>query len=122
MNLAANAYAISPSLHDWEREEWEEQEIERDREEERFNADFLDWQRFAYCDRDKPKDKAQIIDYVEDALDMIASDEKSRKQFNALLFNAYCSDFHCHRNNLMEMVGSYLKTAYRKKCKREEAA
>ncbi len=32
MNLAANAYAIGPSLHDWEREEWEEQEIKHDLE------------------------------------------------------------------------------------------
>ena len=120
MNLPL--YALGPSLHDWEREEFEEQEIEHDREDERLDADFLDWQRFAYCDRDKPTDKAQIIDYVEDALDMIASDEKSRQRFNWLLFNAYCSDFHCHRNNLMEMVGSYLKTAYRKKCRHEVAA
>ena len=82
MSLAANAYAIGPSLHNWEREEWEEQEIKRDREDERFNADFRVWEMFAYCDRSKDSGKADIEDKMGDALNMIASDEKSRQMFN----------------------------------------
>ena len=119
MNLAINAYAIGPSLHDWEREEWEEQEIKRDREDERFNADFRVWEMFTYCDRKKENGKADIEDKMSDALDMIASDEKSRQRFNWLLFSAYCSDD--HRDDLNVMIRSYLKCAYKKEWTREAA-
>ena len=119
MNLAINAYAIGPSLHDWEREEWEEQEIKRDIEEERLDADFRVWQRFAYCDRKKENGIKDIEDKMSDVMDMIEGDEKSRQRFNQLLFSAYCSND--HHDALAEMVGSYLKTAYRKEWTREAA-
>ena len=60
MYTPTNAYAIGPSLHDWEREEWERQEIANDQREERFNADFRLWEMFAYCDRNKEADKKDI--------------------------------------------------------------
>ena len=117
MNLAINAYAIGPDLYDWDGRQWEAEEMRRSQEEERLDADFRLWQRFAYCDRNHAFDKAQIIDYVEDALDMISGNEESRKKFNWLLFNAYCSED--HHEDFLEMVGSYLKTAYCKEQKRE---
>lgn len=124
MKLAANAYAIGPSLHDWEREEWEEkEEMKRDREEERlnkdFNADFRVWEMFAYCDRYKESGKADIEDKMSNALNMIANDEKSRQRFNWLLFSAYCSGG--NHDDLNLMIRSYLKTAYKKEWTREAA-
>ncbi len=119
MNLAANSYAIGPSLHDCEREEWEEQEIKRDLEEERLNADFRVWEMFAYCDRNKASGKADIEDKMGAAIEMIANDEDSRQRFNWLLFNACCSDD--HKDDFMFMIRSYLKTAYKKERTRQAA-
>ena len=119
MHLPVNAYALGPSLHDWEREEWEEQEIKRDREEERFNADFRVWQRLTYCDNDKKNGKADIEDKMSDALDMIFNDEKARQKFNFLLFMAYCSDD--HRDTLCEMIDLYLKRVYQHEWTQEAA-
>ena len=119
MHLPVNAYAIGPSLHDWEREEWEEQEIKRDLTEERFNADFRVWQRLTYCDNDKKNGKADIEDKMSDALDMIFNDEKARQKFNFLLFITYCSDD--HRNTLREMIDLYLKRVYQREWIQEAA-
>ena len=119
MHLPVNAYAIGPSFHDWEREEWEEQEIKRDLTEERFNADFRVWEMFTYCDRSKESAKTDIENKMSDALDMMTSDEKTRQRFNWLLFSAYCSDD--HRDDLMIMIRFYLKRAYKKEWTREAA-
>jgi type I restriction-modification system DNA methylase subunit len=119
MNLAANAYAIGPSLHDDEREEWEEQEIKRDIEEERLNADFRVWEMFTYCDKNKENGKKDIEDKMSDVLDMIASDETSRIRFNWLLFNTYCSDS-SNRSDLVEMIRSFLIQSYKKEWDKEQ--
>lgn len=110
MNLPLNAYAIGPSLHDWEREAWEEQDIKRDIEDEQLNQDFYWWEINTYCDRNKENDKAEIEEKMSKVVALIFDDEKEQKRFNFLLFSAYCS--HDHYSDLREMIGTYLKRVY----------
>ena len=112
MNLAVNAYAIGPSLHDWEREEFEEQENEHDREDERLNADFRVWEMFTYIDRNKENDKVEIEEKMSNMIALIFDDKKEQQRFNFLLFSAYCS--RDHYSDLREMIGLYLKRVYQR--------
>ena len=112
MKLAPNSYAIGPSLHDWEREEWEEQEIKRDIEDERLNHDFRVWEMFTYCDRNKENDKVEIEEKMSNVIALIFDNEDEQKKFNFLLFSAYCS--HDHYSDLREMIGLYLKRVYQR--------
>ena len=110
MYIPANDYAISPVTHDWERENWEMQEISRDKREEACKADFNCWERFAYCDRAKDSAKQDIDEKMESALDLAFDTEKDAQKFRHALFLAYCSNDHMEA--LREVIGEYLFKSY----------
>lgn len=110
MNLAINA--TEPSLHDWKREEWERQEMKKDMEEKRFHEEYKTWEMYLYLDKNKDAAKEEIQDIMDDVMMMIADDQNENKQFNWLLFCAYCSgDYSTALNKIIE---SYLMRSYKK--------
>lgn len=103
-------YAIGPSLHDWEREKWEEQEMASDLREKACKKDFYWWEINTYCDRQKKEGQKEIDEKMECALDKIFTDERSAAKFQRLLFDFYCSNDHA--NKLRDMLGEYIFSAY----------
>lgn len=122
MKLAANAYAIGPSLHNWECEEWEEQEIKAEIIDQRFDDYFRAWKSLNYSDMGcvftQPKKlkmvKEEINDVVSLAQSNMAWNKEDSKEFNLLLFKVYCSGENSEAiNAIFELLDKYIKPACR---------
>jgi hypothetical protein len=123
MKLAANAYAIGPSLYDSERDRWEEQEIRRDARDAAFDDHFDLWRRFAYCDREKKKGIEEIADVMDTALNNLYCNDKDCAKFEFALFVWYCSDSNPDARNVMnELLDKHIRAVIRKEWGREQEA
>jgi hypothetical protein len=123
MKLAANAYAIGPSLYDFERDRWEEQEIRRDARDAAFDDHYELWRRFAYCDREKKKGIEEIADVMDTALNNLYCNDQDCAKFEFALFVWYCSDSEPDARNAMnELLDKYIRAVIRKEWEREQEA
>ena len=123
MKLAANAYAIGPSLHDWERERWETQEIKRDMRDAAFKDHFELWRRFSYCDRKKEKIIEEIGEVMSNALNNLYCKEMDCAKFEQAIFVWYCSnDNQEARESMWELLDKYIRAVVRKEWEREQEA
>lgn len=88
MNLPLNAYALGPSLHDWE---WEEQEIERDREEARRESFITDLKKevarpWHWLNKHREDDLKELFN---DALTLLYEDEQQSNDLITLLISIW---------------------------------
>ena len=86
MKLAANAYAIGPSLYDFERDEWEKEVMRRDARDAAFEDHYELWRRFSYCDRNKEKTIEEIGEVMREAFDSLYCNEKDCASSSKLSF------------------------------------
>lgn len=123
MKLAANAYAISPSLYDFERDQWEEQEIRRDAQDAAFEDHFELWCRFSYCDRNKENAVKKIAEVMDLSLNNLYCNEKDCAQFEQFLFIWYCSDDSKEaKEGIFELLDRHIRAVIRKEWEREQEA
>jgi CRISPR/Cas system CSM-associated protein Csm2 small subunit len=123
MKLAANAYAISPSLYDFERDQWEEQEIRRDARDAAFDDHFRLWHMFAYVDRNKVKTIEEIGEVMREALNDLYCEEKDCKEFERAIFAWFCSNDNIETNNkIYELLDKHIRKVIRKEWEREQEA
>ena len=103
------AYALGPSLHDWAREEWEVEEMAKEREIESCAVDFHQWENFSYCDQ-SPRTRHELDDKMNRALDRIFDRAGDSERFRSLLFNTYCSNDHLRE--FRDFIGNALFSVY----------
>ena len=77
-----DSYAIGPSLHDWEYEEWSRRADARDTALESFGAD---WKSDLVSDL-RCKAFTKIDETMADVMEAIGSDTEKTEQFNRLVF------------------------------------
>ena len=117
MNLSANAYAIGPSLHDWEREKWEKQDIEKEIEESRFESYYTAWRSCNYTDlgcvftRPEKREsvKEEVASVVSLAMSNLEWNSVDSERLNVLLFQFICSED--HTQEVKELLEKYIKPA-----------
>ncbi len=120
MNLAANAYAISPSLYDFERDEWEEQEIKRDARDAAFEKDFYWFQINLFCDRDKEKGAKKIADMMSLAMNNLYCNKEDCEKFEQAIFTWYCSNTSTEAQRAMgDLLDKHIKAVYRTEWEQE---
>lgn len=123
MKLTANAYAIDPSLHDWERERWEEQEIKQDIKDAVFNDHFRLWRQLLFCDRKKENKINEIAEVMSLAMNNLYCNERDCAKFEQTIFIWYCSNENQEaRESLWELLDSYIRAVVRKEWEREQEA
>ncbi len=110
-----NSYAIGPSLHDFAREKWEEQERKREAREAAFDKEFEWWRINHYCDRERPNAKAEIAEVMSAALSDLYNDEKDSAAFDQALFAWFCSKDNVETTNaIYELLDKHIRNAVRK--------
>ena len=122
MKLAANAYAIGPSLYAFERDQWEEQEIRRDARDAAFEDHFELWRRFSYCDRNKEKTIEEISEVMREAFDNLYCNEKDCARFEQVIFAWYCSDNQEVKNEVYSLLDKHIRKMIRKEWESEQEA
>ena len=123
MKLAANAYAIGPGLHDWERERWEAREIKQDIKDVAFDDHFELWRRFSYCDHKKEKVSKEIAEVMGLALNNLYCNDKDCAKFEQIIFVWYCSnDNQDAKDSMYELLDKYIRAVIRKEWEREQEA
>lgn len=134
MKLAANAYAIGPSLHDLERERWEEEEIKRDARDETFEKMYYWWHINLMGDQgivtitkyEKFKQesaKKEIIKVIGEAMNDLYCNEKDCEQFESAIFAWHFSESSIDEKNVIhELLDKYIRAVVRKKWEREQEA
>jgi hypothetical protein len=123
MKLAANAYAIGPSLYDWERDRWEEEAIRKDARDEAFNTEFNWWHINLYCDRKKEKASKEIADVMNSALNNLYCNDGDCAKFEQALFTWYCSsEDQDAKNEIYELLDKHIRKVIRKEWEREQEA
>ena len=123
MKLAANAYAIGPSLHDFERERWEVREIQKDIKDAAFDDRFELWRRFAYRDHKKEKVSEEIADVMGLALNNLYCNDKDCAKFEQTVFVWYCSnDNQDAKDSMYELLDKYIRAVIRKEWEQEQEA
>jgi len=123
MRLAENAYAISPSFHDWEREREDLEEMKREEREESFKQYFYWWHINLYCDRERDKEKKEILETMNIALNNLYCNDKDCEQFEYVLFAWYCSsDNQEARNSMHELLDKHIRAVIKKEWKHEQEA
>jgi len=117
------SYAIGPSLRDWEREEWEAQEIKRDRRDAAFEDHYELWCRFSYCDRKKEKIIDEIGEVMGNALNNLYCNDKDCAKFEQAIFVWYCSnDNQDAKDSMYELLDRYIRAVIRKEWEHEQEA
>lgn len=115
-----NSYAIGPSLHDFTREKWEEQERKQEAREAAFEKEFEWWHINLYCDRERPNDKAKIAEVMSAAMSDLYGDDKDSAAFDQALFAWFCSKDNTETTNaLHELLDKHIRNAVRKEWNRE---
>ena len=122
MKLDANAYAIGPSLYDFERDQWEEQEIKSDARDAAFEDHFELWRRFSYCDRNKAKTTEEIGEVMREAFDSLYCNDKDCARFEQVIFSWYCSDSQDVKNEVYSLLDKHIRKVIRKEWEREQEA
>ena len=123
MKLAANAYAIGPSLYDFERDEWEKEVMRRDARDAAFEDYFELWRRFSYCDRNKGKTIEEISEVMREAFDSLYSNEKDCARFEQAVFVWYCSnDNQDAKNAMYALLDNHIRKVIRKEWEKEQEA
>ena len=123
MKLAANAYAIGPSLYDFDRDQWEEQELRRDARDAAFEDYFELWRRFSYCDRNKGKTIEEIGEAMREAFDSLYCNEKDCARFEQVIFSWYCSnDNQDAKDAMYELLDKHIRKVIRKEWEKEQEA
>ncbi len=123
MKLAANAYAIGPSLHDFEHERWEAQEIKQDIKDVAFDDHFEWWRRFSYCDRNKANVAKEIAEVMGLALNNLYCNAMDCAKFEQAIFVWYCSNENQEaRDGMRELLDSHIRAVIRKEWEREQEA
>lgn len=123
MKLAAHAYAIGPSLHDWEREREDLEDLKREAKEASFNKEFEWWHINLYGDRERDKEKKEILETMNTALNDLYCNDKDCERFEYALFTWYCSNSNQEaRENLWELLNNYIRAVVRKEWEREQEA
>ena len=123
MKLAANAYAIGPSLYDFERDQWEEQEIRSDARDAAFEDHFKLWRMFTYCDRKKEKIIDEIGEVMSNALNNLYCNDQDCAKFEQTVFVWYCSNDHQDaKDSMYELLDKHIRAVIRKEWEREQEA
>jgi len=116
-----NADAIGPSLYDFAWDEFEKREREREARDAAFETEFGWWRINHFCDRQRPKDKAEIAEVMSEALSNLYGDEKDSEAFDQALFVLYCAnDNPDARNVVHELLDKHLRAAVRQEWNREQ--
>ena len=116
-----NAYAIGPSLYDAAWEKWEEQERRREAREAAFEKEFEWWRINHYCDRQRPRDKAEIAEVMSEALSNLYGDDKDSAAFDQALFAWYCSKDNMEATKALHgLLDKHIRAAVRKEWNREQ--
>ena len=128
------SYAIGPSLHDWEREQWEEEEIKRDVRDEEFQKMYYWWHINLMCDQGvvsitkyeavrQEAAKKEIAEVIGQAMNNLYCDEKDCEQFESAMFVWHFSESsHDARTTINELLDKHLRAVVRKKWEREQEA
>lgn len=120
MNALVNDYAIGPSLHDWNREKEDLEDMKREAEEYKFKIHFEWWHINLYCDQKREKDRKKIIEVMSEAMSNLYEDATDCEQFEFALFLSYCSkDDGEARNTLIELLDKHLRAIVRKEWNQE---
>lgn len=123
MKLAASAYAVGPSLYDFEHDQWEKQEIKRDARDAAFEDHFELWRRFSYCDRNKEKTIDKINEVMGEVLNNLYCNEKDCEKFEQAIFTWYCSnEDQDAKNSMYELLDKHIRKMIRKEWEREQEA
>ncbi len=122
MKLAANAYGIGPSLYDFERDLWEEQEMRREAREAAFEKHFEMSCRFLYCDHEKKKGIEKIAEVMNEAMNNLYCKDKDCAKFEQALFICYCSNDRGAINTMRELIDGYIRAVIRKEWEHEQEA
>ena len=87
----AQSYAIGPSLHDWEYEEWSERAAQRDAALESFAKD---WESDLISDG-RCEAFGKIDETMESVFDGIYTDVSKSERFNRLMFKLWAGGSDC---------------------------
>ena len=123
MKLDANAYALGPSLYDFERDQWEEQEIKSDARDAAFEDHFELWRRFSYCDRNKERAIQEIAEVMNLALNNLYCNQQDCTRFERFVFSWYCSDSDQDvKNEIYSLLDKHIRKVIRKEWEKEQEA
>ena len=120
MRIAEIAYAIGPSLHDWEREGEDLEDMKHEARENAFNKDFYWWQVNIYCDRERDKEK--ILETMNIVMSNIYCNNKECADFEHALFTWYCSSDNREAKKVMcDLLDKHIRAVIRQEWEREQA-
>lgn len=120
MNALVNDYAISPSLHDWEREREDREDMKREAEEYEFESHFGWWHLNLYCDKERKNDRKTILESMSEAMNNLYNDAGDCERFEFALFLWYCShDNREARDTIFELLDKHIRNVARKEWDRE---
>ena len=123
MRLAENAYAIGPGLHDWEHEREDLEDMKREAKEVSFNKEFAWWHINLYCDRERDKEKKEILETMNIALNNLYCNDKDCEQFEHAMFTWYCSNENQEaRESMWQLLDKHIRAVVRKEWDREQEA
>ena len=123
MKLAANAYAIGPSLYDFERDEWEKEVMRREARDAAFEDHYELWRRFSYCDRNKEKTIKEIGEVMTEALNNLYCSEEDCAKFEQAIFIWYCSNENQDaKDAIYELLDKHIRKIIRKEWEKEQEA
>ena len=123
MKLAANAYAIGPSLYDFEHDQWEKEVMRREARDAAFEDHYELWRRFSYCDRNKEKTIEEIGEVMREALNNLYCNEGDCAKFEQAIFTWYCSNENQDAKDAMyELLDKHIRKIIRKEWEKEQEA